>query len=153
MGKKFNGTFAFSKHTGELVNYDPSGSSPGYDYKSKEQARFVGELTYLSYSRGRSSALLEFTDGVDVTDVRSDGTVWQTRKRQFSFFMSKADEVIPLLVHGKLKGVFVPTKQGSNCAWMLDSTHCMNCQQPLAAHLDGQKCLFGSATFAVTEQR
>lgn len=150
---KFNGNFPFDKRTGELINYDYSrGQSGSYDYKTKEQARFVGELTYETYSRGRSSALLVFTDGVDVEVCRPDGTVYQKRKRAYSFFMSKADEIIPMLVHGKLRGVFVPAKMGANCAWKLDDTHCMNCLHPQAEHLNG-RCLFGPATFAVAEQR
>lgn len=149
--KKFDGTFAFDKATGELVNY--THSSGDYDMKTRDQARFVGELTYTSYSRGRSSALLVFTDGTSVSPKGWGGTTGSPRPREYSFFMSTADEIIPLMVRGKLKGVFVPSKRGANSAWMLDTAHCMNCLQPQTSHLAEGKCLFGPASFAVTAEK
>lgn len=144
--KKAERTFLFYEHTGELVNY-PQGAD--YVEKTKDQARYVGELTYHHYSRGRSSALLVFTDGVEIELKRTDGSVWQTRPREYEFFMSTADELFPRMVHGKINGVFVPSKRGGNTAWMLDDTPCSNCNHTQLAHLPDGKCLFGPTTFAV----
>ncbi len=88
---------------GSLLGYEGYGS-PDVVRRTLEEARFTGTLSYLTYSRGRSSALLEFTDGT----------------RSFSFFMTDADELIPLLVHGKITGTFIPSKRGQNYAWKLE---------------------------------
>ena len=114
---RWDGTCPFNDDTGELLSYDGDYRARGnVTRKTKDEARFTGELTYLKYSRGRSSALLVFTDGTQVKWVEH----LPAEPRQFPFFMTHADEIIPLLVKGKIKGTFVPTKMGTNYGWMLE---------------------------------
>lgn len=103
--EKWDGRFPFDPKTGGLLSYDGGyRMGSGNDYKTKDEARFTGELTYKGYTRGRSSALLMFTDGA----------------RAYPFFMTRADDVIPLLKYGVIKGTFVPVKTGQNFSWMLE---------------------------------
>lgn len=97
--------FPFKAHSNEMVSYCMRGGSDQYVMKTLEEARFRGTLTYKTYERGRSSALLVFTC---------------PKGRRHAFFMTDADDIIPHLVNGKIKGTFVPTKRGANYGWKLE---------------------------------
>jgi hypothetical protein len=84
--------FPFSN--GSMLSYEGSGFHTT-QRKTLDEARFTGTLTYETYSRGRSSAMLWFTD---------------TKGHRYGFFMSDADTILPLLVKGKLTATFIPTK-------------------------------------------
>lgn len=73
---------------------------PGFSWKPNEV--FKDTIKYQGYSRGRSSALLKFTR-------KSNGET-------LSFFMTDADDLIPLLIHGEYTGWFTRTKRGTNYA-------------------------------------
>lgn len=141
MVKKAENYYAFSTPEGELIGY-PSPHNQS-DLRTRAQARYTGELTYVDYSRGRSSALLVFTDGVVVP--RNYGG---PSPRKYNFFMSTADEVIARMSYGKLRGVFVPVKKGANCAWAFDPTPCVSCNHPQQAHMVDGKCLFGATEYS-----
>jgi len=89
------------------------------EHRTLDQARYVGKLRYLQYSRGRSSAMLVFTDG---TMQPKAYEAWreEDRLRRFYFFMTDAHDLIPLLVKGEMEGSFIPSKRGQNFGWLLE---------------------------------
>ena len=118
MTKKWDRLFPFDRD-GVLLSY--AGSSEPADRITLDAARFTGVLTYAGYSRGRSSALLRFTDGVPVAflpDSPDPKQHW--RSRPFYFFMSDADTILPRLERGRIRGTFVPTKRGQNFGWKIE---------------------------------
>lgn len=117
---KWDGSAPFDTTTGELVSYAGYHHNPMI-YKTRDEARFTGELTYHGFARGRSSALLVFTDGTLVPNGHPDNKL-PPKPKEFPFFMKTADEIVPLLVKGKLMGTFVPMKFGTNYAWRLEPT-------------------------------
>lgn len=124
MTSRWDGKFPFSSKRGELIGYDGdvgASWSPNYAapvFKTLDEARFTGTLRYVGYSRGRSSALIIFTDGVVLGETyRGDPDL-----RRYQIFMSDADDVIPLLVKGEITGSFVPRKSGKNMAWKMEAS-------------------------------
>lgn len=104
----------FFNPEGELMSYVGYRGILGPPLTAKEAA-FTGELAYLTYERGRSSALLIFRDNVFIGVAGAS-----PRPRRFPFFMSDADKIIPRLVQGKITGTFVPHKRGTNYGWTLE---------------------------------
>ncbi len=72
----------------------------GFQWRSNEV--FEDTITYQTYSRGRSSALLVFRR--------------ESNGQRLEFFMTDANDLIPLLVNGKYTGKFTYTKRGTNYA-------------------------------------
>ena len=82
---------------GNMLSYSGPGALPIHEWRPAEP--FETTLTYYKYSRGRSSALLWFKD---------------PEGRLYPFFMADADEVIPLLQGGVIRGRFEGRKLGTN---------------------------------------
>lgn len=73
---------------------------PGFEWRINEV--FADTIKYIGYSRGRSSALIRFKR------LSNDEVL--------EFFMTDADDLIPLLVRGEYTGTFTRTKRGANYA-------------------------------------
>jgi hypothetical protein len=76
------------------------GRLPNFEWRQNEI--FEDTITYVTYSRGRSSALLIFKR--------------QSNGEQVEFFMTDGNDLIPLLVNGSYTGKFTYTKRGRNHA-------------------------------------
>lgn len=96
-----------AKETGNYqIPFDKDGNLQHYptDYPHfpttwKNNEEFEDTLTYLTYSRGRSAAILEF--------AKSDG-------KKVHMFMKDFDQVVPYMSHGKITGKFTFCKRGMN---------------------------------------
>lgn len=122
MSKKTTILFPFRDRDNVLLSYisRPLTALEG-TMKTLDEARFTGTLRFLTYTRGRSSAILVFTDDVE-TESGYPGSTWRDL-RHYNFFMSEGTPMIPLLTAGKITGTFVPVKRGTNYGWSLEKQH------------------------------
>lgn len=78
--------------------------------KTVDEARFTGELKFERISRkGQHSVLAWF--------VKSKHTL---AEQYYHVFLADLADMIPKMRDGIIKGTFVPTKRGADCAWKLE---------------------------------
>jgi hypothetical protein len=90
-------------------------------FKSIEDSRFVGKLTYLRYyiPIAGSNPIFIFTDGELIVGPRGFYPDEHYLKK-YAFCKSKFCELIPHLKNGEITGSFIPCILGNKFSWMLE---------------------------------
>jgi hypothetical protein len=83
-------------------------------FKTLEEARFTGTLSYLTYLTG--SKIYLFTDGVEI--YRLPGHPW--RSRLYRFTQGNFLKLLPRLNDGQITGTFIPCQRGTKYTWKLE---------------------------------
>lgn len=108
MAKQYDGEIPFSRKTGDQLHYaDRRWDSATTNWV--ENFLFSDVLTYKGYARGRSAAYFMMER--------------ESNKTEVVVFMTDFEAMIPLMVRGKINGIFTHCKRGMNFGCKLVSVN------------------------------